>query len=432
MISRMAGRYATAQVSRYPITADRRKIRPAGVGPHDAAGPHAMTSDFSSVRSALETCLAVYRPIPADPYAFPEVWMTSRSSTITTGTALTGLMSALRKDVRLGAFETEMQVFPGRASSFDLGSLAFWLVRRAQAVGLDGALENVMVYLSRPTFRAWEIHAVSGIALDRKIEVGDFEVIPWKAASQTATTALMQRTLAIGLNRFPDAVLIHPVEGRRVQGKDAAPLPPSNFQRAHDCILCLGLCGPTAPFIVAEWVEADAAVPTTGAGYGLPYSEGIRRDLRPNDDVDVLAPRLVAAWEATASTRRDALRVAAARLNSAIRRASPVDSAIDLGIALEAILLRDISDDRGELTYRLRIRGARWLGANPGERAVISQLLGDLYRMRSTAVHTGRVFTVVRGRPVADVLNDGYALTAKAIRTILLAGEPNWENVTLG
>ena len=52
-------------------------------------------------------------------------------------------------------------------------------------------------------------------------------------------------------------------------------------------------------------------------------------------------------------------RVPLERLNMAIRRVSQVDSAIDTGIALEALFLSDQSDDRGELTFRLRVRGAR-------------------------------------------------------------------------
>src|SRR6266436_8665068 len=50
------------------------------------------------------------------------------------------------------------------------------------------------------------------------------------------------------------------------------------------------------------------------------------------------------------------LRVPMQRLNSAMRRKSAVDSAIDLGIALESIFLRDTTDDRSELTFKLRVR----------------------------------------------------------------------------
>jgi Apea-like HEPN len=63
-----------------------------------------------------------------------------------------------------------------------------------------------------------------------------------------------------------------------------------------------------------------------------------------------------------------------------------------LGIALEALLLHELDGkERGELKFRLALRGA-WLGGNdPQDRAKIQKTLKDVYDLRSRAVHKGMV-----------------------------------------
>ena len=104
-----------------------------------------------------------------------------------------------------------------------------------------------------------------------------------------------------------------------------------------------------------------------------------------------------------------------------------VDAAIDLGIALEALYLSDLSDDRGELTFRLRIRAARFIGTHAAERKRIFELVGKLYGLRSTAVHIGRL----KGQPssIRQLLNEGFLLGVQSIRKSIAAGEPDWDAV---
>jgi len=115
-----------------------------------------------------------------------------------------------------------------------------------------------------------------------------------------------------------------------------------------------------------------------------------------------------------------------------MRRQLPVDAAIDLGIALEALFLSDMDEERGEPTFRLKIRAARYLGSAKAERDGLFALVGDLYGARSSAVHTGHVSDQLRGRPIRDVLAEGYSVAARAIRRMILEGPPDWGQVMLG
>ena len=66
------------------------------------------------------------------------------------------------------------------------------------------------------------------------------------------------------------------------------------------------------------------------------------------------------------------------------------DISIDLGIALEALLLHEQNKkNRGELRFRLGLRGAWLVGSDGNERAEILKLLREVYDLRSIAVHSG-------------------------------------------
>ena len=81
------------------------------------------------------------------------------------------------------------------------------------------------------------------------------------------------------------------------------------------------------------------------------------------------------------------LRIAIDRLYQALLRKKSVNQAIDLGIALEVVLLHGIGEaDRGEMRYRTSIRGAAFLGENKADRVVIFKRLKEAYDLRSKAV----------------------------------------------
>ena len=66
-----------------------------------------------------------------------------------------------------------------------------------------------------------------------------------------------------------------------------------------------------------------------------------------------------------------------------------VDKFIDLGIALESLYLSD--GNTSELRFRLALRAAWHLGASSSERVRLMQEFGDVYKLRSKAVHAGSV-----------------------------------------
>jgi hypothetical protein len=108
-----------------------------------------------------------------------------------------------------------------------------------------------------------------------------------------------------------------------------------------------------------------------------------------------------------------------------------VDAAIDLGIALETLYLNDSGDDRGELTFRMKIRSARFLGRGEEDRQRIFDLVGELYTLRSVAVHKGKLPTKYTVRSVRELLDKGFDLGIQTVRRFISEGSPNWNEVQM-
>lgn len=141
-----------------------------------------------------------------------------------------------------------------------------------------------------------------------------------------------------------------------------------------------------------------------------------------------------------------AINVALHRIDRSVEETEPVECLVDLVIALEALLLADTGDPeyRGELGFRLALRGAYFLARNPRERVRIYDELRNAYLLRSKVVHGGDVPTKVtilsRQVPAKEFvaqIEDHVRETAK--RMLLLAARPdapkplvNWDKLVLG
>ena len=98
---------------------------------------------------------------------------------------------------------------------------------------------------------------------------------------------------------------------------------------------------PFATEVLVSWLDPPPWAPVMGVGYSTPPLEGRRRHDVWTDEHCRAAPKLFETFRSLSAETKDALRLPLQRLSMAMRRLSNVDSAIDLGIALEALFLND-------------------------------------------------------------------------------------------
>jgi hypothetical protein len=168
----------------------------------------------------------------------------------------------------------------------------------------------------------------------------------------------------------------------------------------------------------------------TGANAG--WLSGRERFDGNDVEVDVeAAEELASTYFGMDPARRQALHIPLDRLDRASRDDDLVDKSIDLGIALEPLLLHELKgQNQGELKFRLALRGA-WLGGiDPQERAKIQRTLKDVYDLRSIAVHEGRFEPTDKNR---KTVASGISLCRQLILKMIQAdGRVDWSTLLLG
>ena len=98
---------------------------------------------------------------------------------------------------------------------------------------------------------------------------------------------------------------------------------------------------------------------------------------------------------------------------------------LDVAIAFEALLLND--GPNKELSYRLSLRGARWLNESAEDRRHSFRVLQTLYEMRSKIAH-GATFNTLRSKDLTRlrlVLTEAPALLRRALRHVLEGRGPS-------
>lgn len=341
-------------------------------------------------------------------------------------------------------FDGKMQAFVGHQLRTTPRMLAEWLGARATEVGPDQALEDLARYAKSDSYPARQVMALAGVRVERAYDLTEsISLVPFTELEASQQKRLLKPVRALSDRRSaPTAALVKEFQHPRTHLDPESDLPEklTKLNRAHELEtvrLCLSLAGPSGPVRVAKWEEAAEWVPVLGGRYS---HFSIQRPLQPEvstrkqltEDQIQRAACFIDSFSQTAGSMHDRIQIALERFSSAIQRPSLVDQAIDLGIAIEALLLPDMPDS-GEFSFRIRMRAARLLGSNASDRLKIYKLFNHLYTLRSKAVHRGRLSSREKyGRGPKEALQEGFTWMAVAIEKVVEESITDWHEVELG
>jgi hypothetical protein len=204
--------------------------------------------------------------------------------------------------------------------------------------------------------------------------------------------------------------------------------PLSDYYLLDEVRNVLTAVGPCAPIQAASWFQfddRDLDDALSGAGRMVRHHEIMPMRLYAVSDFDLIqAVRVVRGFYQLESKLRSRLSVALGRLNLAIRRQSVGDRALDVCIALEAIL----SDGQGENTYKVALRSALLTGLGIEARGAV----GAAYTLRSALVHDGvapnEVKVAGKGKTLSEeVVAEAIRVCACVIDAVIRRGKlPDW------
>lgn len=141
------------------------------------------------------------------------------------------------------------------------------------------------------------------------------------------------------------------------------------------------------------------------------------------------------------SPGRGKLEIALSRFNTSYGRSDYRERIIDLVIALENLFGEETTGQTTEVGYRLRMRAARYLGANADERKHLRKFISQLYTLRSKIVHGDTKFNneeieKIFKRPIGEVITELMDIVRRSIRKLLAnpnhIGQEHFNNLLLG
>lgn len=174
----------------------------------------------------------------------------------------------------------------------------------------------------------------------------------------------------------------------------------NKFRDRHEIVRdltnCLAVVSKSHVVALGEWSRLGGkignALSSSGYSHNSSRSDFSIRSLsnRPKTLDRSAAARIFKRFQALRPEDKAVMTISLNRLNQSLFKKEMADQAIDLGIALEVMLLHGINDDfKGEMRYRISVRGATFLGGKNPQRKKHFKLLRDAYDLRSKAVHSG-------------------------------------------
>jgi len=202
--------------------------------------------------------------------------------------------------------------------------------------------------------------------------------------------------------------------------------------------MCLSLVGPSTIVPAIRWFQfsdADLEEAIPGPAYFWSHMEISPIKLHSLGNFDVgRAANLVARYMNIEGGDRTRIRLALNRFDRALRRVDPGDAALELAIALEALL----GEGGTELTYKVSLRSGLLPGGSQLERRDRRALVQAIYSLRSTVAHTGSTPSEARVKGlgkinIEELISKGIATTATVIASAINRGRlPDWFEEELG
>ena len=337
-------------------------------------------------------------------------------------------------------------------ASFGATFLLLSLISRALNGDPDQAIADLYDFIDRDCNRCIEVLLLEGIEVQDTTEITEGIFLCPVAAVPSSTLQAYLKFVAESKvqmplsmthllreeKRNPGAALF---QIREVRPKFYAKMPElrplDGIPPIHDIANVLTIVGPTSPLTCKSFSElADGEFLKGFVGFSWGAA---REETRVFSNISLSAEALIdfvpviRRYLALPPEVKVRLQVPLHRLNEAVKHRNVIDRALDLGIALEALLLAH-QPSKDQLSLQFRLRGAWLLGESAERRAELFKKFGKLYDYRSFAAHSGAVAPAkVSPEEVAATLSEGLRLCAAAIRTIIDDGKfPDWNLLLLG
>lgn len=310
--------------------------------------------------------------------------------------------------------------------------LAIWLTRRSQTVSPEDAY-NSLVELERDSeVTGYHVTLINGLDFNSKIEFDNgICLVNSQGLPQEIRGGVSAKILANQRDVHPPySFLYQPIRLKVLSeqlDKETRQQMRGYVDDEYSIVNFLTLFSKKhAMCIDKRWLLLPDKVPMSGLidSWQQSYLE-----IRPprvheswrNVDINEVS-QLYRKYRDVPEELRLPLDVSIGRRAQAMNTWNDTNKAIDLGIALEAVLTA--RDTRDQLALQIRTLGAKIASEDTTERHRIFSLLKTIYAIRSQAVHNGHVKSEYKIKnvglvPTADILEDGLSVLGHCLKEII-------------
>jgi len=359
------------------------------------------------------------------------------------------ILQRLTDDPRVKALEGNLVATGNIMSAVEPMYLAMWFIWCAKIRGEKAAQEALDQWLATDTHEIQNTLWVVGLELEQSVQLPNgisithISELPDSDEKEDYLTVSRDRINA-HQRRLPVCAITKTLaikkffgDGERERDAYFAEYHRHSQQLFDVAILLNALHGVVCvPYCHTSYVlEPQPLGYFGGRGNGSPLND-VSTDVWGKLALDSLPAltQLVASFESRIDRDKEKLRLILSRLSQAKRRSQAADKVLDLGIALEMLLLDEAKNDQISLLFRLR--GSWLLGETLPDREKKYELLNSLYGARSAVAHNGSLPKKKKGDIHAtnfqEVFPQYEALATDIAQKVIMHGWPNWKELVLG
>jgi hypothetical protein len=333
------------------------------------------------------------------------------------------------------------------AQTLEVQTLAMWFLWCANELGPESAKAYLDSFLDAEEITVLNSLWVLGLEVDQPIILNNeyaIQPIDQMPDSRDKEHFLQSRFQFSGQGTpVPTCAITRPCRVPKVLTGDLLFLPDNNSpdflkanRRLHDIALLLNaLSGISClPYYSTSYVD-----PTTpfglfgGSGGGsVVYDVLAQGSSKLRSESKTLIDTLLAKYEKLSNAERARIQRILNRLSQAKRRAQIEDKILDLGIALEMLLLDD-NRNHEQLSLSFRLRGSWLLGKSTEDRIEKYQLLKKIYIYRSQVAHGGILCNgkAAQIKSVQQSFSRYQSLAENICQKLIMDGKPDWDKLLL-
>ncbi|MBI5643349.1 MAG: hypothetical protein HY954_07740 [Deltaproteobacteria bacterium] len=325
---------------------------------------------------------------------------------------------------------------------FEVSHLAMWFLWCVNEYGKKAAISHLKSFLDSDKIEVINTLWIIGVMLDESISLQDgytIQALKDMPDSDDKEHFLKFRMSVHEIMNFPLCAITKPCYVNKLRPNDPEAIINDNpdfwnvSRRLNEIAMLLNAVKGIAcvPYYATSYTPLTIPFGIFSSGGGGMFLCDIKNDgsTKLQSESITIINILIEAYEKLNTTEKEKFQRILIRLYQAKIRRQIEDKILDLGIALEMLLL-DGKDEQLALSFRLR---GSWLIGNSQNRKKIFEQLKKIYKFRSQVAHSGLLCEGIAEKiaHVRDTFPEYQSLAEDICQKIIKDGIPDWEKLIL-